>query len=394
YNTCVWEVVGLFQSDRVIKGSWLSGHPSGCSLKLNITDPNARGVSFSMKTEVDSPQGEYSGLGGLGIRSNSASDWKSYIVPVAPPSLQQWDLSPKLAYFTGNEFIYLRDIKLLVEQETTTTTSLAPTTVGETSSTVTTYVTTGTMTTGATTTNEGTTTTTEGTTTMTDETATMTVGTTTTAATITTTIPMTFNYWTQLPFSGNISEEEEGLKLQGSAYRVGNAVISKQWFDLQKSSVYFKWKARAISYAGWGPAIKDVKGGGYLTSGWSYGGSTVIPANEYIYTKISCDVYATPPKFDSWASTGNYIDHPSPGPTQLRHESSELSDNQVEGLKKAQLYWGFSDNYGGVDEYGIVAEVKIVNGTLVEMLPAFEPLYQGESNILDSSNFSSGSGGN
>jgi len=167
-------------------------------------------------------------------------------------------------------------------------------------------------------------------------------------------------------------------------------VISKKWFDLQKSSVYVKWKASGTSYAGWGPRIKDVKSGGYLTTGRSYGGSSIIPAHEYIYTKISCNVDAIPPKCDAWTSTGNYIDQLVPRPTELRHETSELSDVQLDKLKTSQIYWDFVDNYGGVDEYSILAEVTIVNGTVVEIPVISEPLYQGENNITNSFTWSSG----
>ena len=125
-GTCDWGVI-KDEGVNVISGVWNidDGPTSECALGYGFSTlyPLTKGVSFSMKTEVNTQDLSQEHFSGLGIHdvlwSNSASGWKSYCVPIPTPSLQsvKWSLSPQPYYFSSEERMYLKDIKLLVDDD-------------------------------------------------------------------------------------------------------------------------------------------------------------------------------------------------------------------------------------------------------------------------------------
>eukprot|EP00986_Skeletonema_menzelii_P005249 scaffold1875_cov124-Skeletonema_menzelii.AAC.1 len=182
--------------------------------------------------------------------------------------------------------------------------------------------------------------------------------------------------WFQAPYDGIISEENGGLKLYGSDYRVGNKVISKALYNLEEASIYFKWQASGTDLAGWAPGIVGVISGGHLRTGSAFGGAAQIYENTDYYTEISCDVDAG--KCESWTSTGDYIDRD--GSTSVKTDEKQLTSLQKDILKRAQLFFEFGDNYAGTNEYGILLEVKI-DGAMVNKPTTAVPIYSGENAI-------------
>eukprot|EP00986_Skeletonema_menzelii_P008214 scaffold3401_cov80-Skeletonema_menzelii.AAC.1 len=175
--------------------------------------------------------------------------------------------------------------------------------------------------------------------------------------------------WFQAPYDGIISEENGGLKLYGSDYRVGNKVISKAWYNLEEASIYFKWRTSGThEEANWAPGIVGVIS--------AFGGAVQIYGNTDYYTKISCDVDAG--KCVSWTSTGDYIDRD--GSTSVTTDERQLTSLQKDILKRAQLFFEFGDNYAGTNEYGILLEV-ITDGAIVNKPTTAVPIYSGENAI-------------
>lgn len=191
------------------------------------------------------------------------------------------------------------------------------------------------------------------------------------------------NEWVPGSYTGDVTVEEidgqDVLKLQGSGHRVGNKVISKAWFNSLGSTLYVKWQAGSDSYAGWGLGIDYAVGHGGFTTHHSWGGSTVISAGIWYYTKITIGIDGNV-AFET--STSNYVGRE--GAVSIRSETKVLTDEQKEACQASQIYFAFVDNYGGVSQYAILGKVEITNSALVEKPISFDSIYDGQASLPES----------
>jgi hypothetical protein len=165
-------------------------------------------------------------------------------------------------------------------------------------------------------------------------------------------IPMDFNNWNKMQ-CGSWEETNEGIKVYGTDYRMGNYLLSKTVFNFIDKEVYVKWKANGNgTYSGFYPAIFGIGGAGGFTTGWSYGDSTLISDDTWYYTRFKVNPDKT---YEAVTSTNDYDTN---GGTIVKTYTKTISDTQWEVIEKTYIQTVFGDNYGGTGAYMVIGEVK------------------------------------
>lgn len=169
---------------------------------------------------------------------------------------------------------------------------------------------------------------------------------------VTTSIPIDDAHWNVI-YKGTQQYSANGLTFYGSGYRVNNNAVSEDEYNFANSELLVKWQANGASdYMGTGPGITNSKldfgYGGNLTTQWSFGGSTTIPQNTWLYTRIVFPGDTTG-VVSVTTSTGNYS---NAGGSILRQDSLSASH----GLT-GTIWAGLGDNYGSTSSSLLLAEV-------------------------------------
>jgi VCBS repeat-containing protein len=165
-------------------------------------------------------------------------------------------------------------------------------------------------------------------------------------------IPIDDAHW-NVNYKGTQQYSANGLTFYGSGYRVNNNVVSEDGYNFANSEVLVKWQANGASdYMCTGPSILNSKldfgYGGNLTTQWSFNGSTTIPQNTWLYTRILFPGDTTG-VVSVTTSTGNYS---NAGGSILRQDSLSASH----GLT-GTIWAGLGDNYGSTSSSLLLAEV-------------------------------------
>ncbi|MEI6638709.1 MAG: Ig-like domain-containing protein [Chlorobium sp.] len=169
---------------------------------------------------------------------------------------------------------------------------------------------------------------------------------------VTTSIPIDDAHWNVL-YKGTQQYSDNGLTFYGSGARVNNVAYSEDGYNFANSEVLVKWQANgANNYMDTGPRIVnstlDFTYGGNLTTQWSFNGSTTIPQNTWLYTRIVFPGDTTG-VVSVTTSTGNYS---NAGGSILRQDILSASH----GLT-GTIAAGLGDNYGSTSSSLLLAEV-------------------------------------
>ena len=183
-------------------------------------------------------------------------------------------------------------------------------------------------------------------------------------------IPMELSHWAKAR-SGDWEETAEGIKLYGTAYRGGNSISSKSFYNFVDSELFIKWMpygGNGYNYAGFGVGINIAPGTGGTTH-HAYGKArTRIYDDIWYYTRIKINADKA---YTAVMSTGDYdID----GGMVVKSKSGTFSssyrpywgDKLLEYIERTNITVVFDDNYAGTSAYMIVAEVK-TDATPVQM---------------------------
>lgn len=166
-----------------------------------------------------------------------------------------------------------------------------------------------------------------------------------------TTIAPTMANWNRAD-NGVWTETAEGLKFNASGSRLGNAITTKDVYDLTGAAVYIKWKPHGNgSYMYAGPALNPlgITAGSFTTNN-SWAGSKVITEDAWYYTRFQ---FIGDTNCIAVTCTGNYTDA---GGTLFFTNSQTISDTLR--VKSSNLMLWFSDNHGGSAAYMVLGEAK------------------------------------
>jgi hypothetical protein len=170
--------------------------------------------------------------------------------------------------------------------------------------------------------------------------------------------PLTLANWTKMN-TGSWEENAEGLKFNGSGYRVWNGIKTNTLIGCINKNVYIKWKPNGGgTYMGVGFSVDDIIGHDYTTA-WSYGGSKVIPTDIWYYSRISINSDKT---WTIITSTNNYDNS---GGAFFHSKSGTLSASDFQTINSN--FWinvSLWDNYGSTNCYVVVGELKTDGSSL------------------------------
>ncbi len=163
--------------------------------------------------------------------------------------------------------------------------------------------------------------------------------------------PTTAN-WNRVS-SGAWSESPEGLQVNGSGFRLGNSISSKNTYDFTDAVIYVKWKPHgAGSYMSVWFRVDPLEiSAGYFTTNHSWLNSTVLQDDTWYYSRFQ---FSGKTNCTTVTSTGNYDDS---GGTVFFTNTQTISPNA--SLDNFMVF-GFNDNYGGTSSSATLGEVKIV----------------------------------
>lgn len=191
-----------------------------------------------------------------------------------------------------------------------------------------------------------------------------------------TTIPMTISNWLSNS-CGAIQETSEGIQLWGTAYRSGNSILSKDFYDLSNNAeIYMKWKVSGNStymYGGQG-AYQTISPN--FTTGWSYSASILISDNTWYYThiKVNSDY-----SYSFVTSTNDYDDN---GGTVYYSFSNTIAADRQYFIRNSQLIFQIADNYGSTGAWMVAAELKLKNATKIALTKVVSSSYDFENNAI------------
>ena len=147
----------------------------------------------------------------------------------------------------------------------------------------------------------------------------------------------------------------------------GAAVWSKTSYNLTEATLYFKWMANG------GGTYMGVSGEpewisreelyrpatyGWLTTSWSYGGSTVISDNTWYYTTLQINPDHT---YTTSTATNGYNDG------ILRTDTGSITEADWARLSNISIASQLGDNYGSTSAWMILGEVKLEGASPVPL---------------------------
>jgi len=167
-------------------------------------------------------------------------------------------------------------------------------------------------------------------------------------------ILMELPYWAKAR-SGNWEKTAEGIKVYGTAYRGGNIIFSKSFYNFVNSELFTKWMphgGKGYNYASFGVGINIAPGIGGTTH-HAYGKAhTRIYDDTWYYTRIKINADKT------YTAVMSTVDYDINGGVVVKSKSETLSSKPLAYIEKANIGVSFNDNYAGTSAYMIVAEVK------------------------------------
>ena len=167
-------------------------------------------------------------------------------------------------------------------------------------------------------------------------------------------VPLGLSHWAKA-YSGVWEETSEGLKVYGTAYRGGNSIFSKSFYNFRDSELLVKWMPNGgdgYNYAHFHSHINRICRIGGMTHHPHYLHDTRIYDNTWYYTRIKINTDRT---YAAIMSTGDYDIN---GGLVVRSDSGTISDDVWEYIEKTNIRMAFGDNYAGTSAYMIIAEVK------------------------------------
>ncbi|MBF0125128.1 MAG: DUF4347 domain-containing protein, partial [Magnetococcales bacterium] len=169
-------------------------------------------------------------------------------------------------------------------------------------------------------------------------------------------LPIDLAHWNAWS-AGTVQLTANGLQFSGTGYRNGNGIDfnSGYYFDAG-TDLYIRWQADG-GYMGMGGTSTGASYTyGPLTTGWSFGGSVLIPHNTWIYTKLH---FTNNRSYTYTTSTGNYNDA---GGTVF------TSGTATNNVALNRIGFGFGDNYNGTGASITIGEVK-TNALPIQTVP-------------------------
>lgn len=167
-------------------------------------------------------------------------------------------------------------------------------------------------------------------------------------------IPLLMDHWFRTSDARGVVEiTDEGIKMNGSAYRWGNGVMSRSLFDFRDSDTFMKFKPNGNSrYAGFGVNVYRVARHNGFTTNHSFGGSKVMSHNVWYYVHLRVEedgFYTVTTSTGDYAINGGTVFDTRTGYYDSRHRISPAI---------AQLQAGFGDNYGGTGAFMVLGEAR------------------------------------
>ena len=179
------------------------------------------------------------------------------------------------------------------------------------------------------------------------------------------TVPMELDSWTVTPYPGytaTVLETIDGLKLMDAPYRKGVNLDSNFTANFSDSKLYFKWMAHgppgdfmgvSVGLSGAEPEFTWGNVFEYFTLDHSFDGSHVAEDDTWYYTTIEINSINREALITT--AQNNYY---SEGGTIFKQITKSINDYNWGVIQDAFLHIMFGDNYGGVNSWVIVAEVK------------------------------------
>jgi hypothetical protein len=166
-------------------------------------------------------------------------------------------------------------------------------------------------------------------------------------------IPMELSAWKKTN-CGNLEKTSEGVKFYGNNYRSRSDLYSNSWYDFTNAEVFYKWKANGQASFMWvviSTGSPSIARWGSFSTAWSYAGSVPLADETWYYTHVRFSGN----KSETSTSTGDYDIN---GGKVIRSDIVDLTDAQLQKLKKSNVSFYLADNYGANATYMVVAEVK------------------------------------
>ena len=150
-------------------------------------------------------------------------------------------------------------------------------------------------------------------------------------------------------YCGTYSDTNDGLQVNGSAYRYGNYLRSIKTYDVRDSITKIKWQANSSQYSQFSPTIVGITGGN-MTTNHSYAGSSKIDSGVWYYTTITVDG-------DKTSTITAKNDYVVSGVDVVDSRESTLSDTQLNLSQKGlELGFNMGDTYASTSAYFIISE--------------------------------------
>jgi len=173
-------------------------------------------------------------------------------------------------------------------------------------------------------------------------------------------VPLDFNNWNKTT-CGDWELNGDTLRVYGSSNRCGGAIETKAFYDLSNADVYIKWKVNgANQYMAVSSSVLGLSQGVALTTNHSYS-SIVLDETKWCFTHLKIN----PSK--SYLITISYDNYLDESGTLIDSSSHSIPENKWNiFVKKGKIFSSFGDNYGGVNCFLELAEVKLVNAVKIE----------------------------
>jgi len=183
-------------------------------------------------------------------------------------------------------------------------------------------------------------------------------------------IPMDLGSWTRAfdwgdnPAGGSWEQSSDGIKFTGTGYRQGAFIYANITANLSGATVYEKYMVHggSIGYMGAGPTVGNPPTTTFrndfspnYTTRWSFNGSSVLPEDTWLFTRIVINSNMT---WEYITSVGNYD---ILGGTLLFDTMGTWTQTAQlwnDAILNGSFGFGIGDNYGGTSAWAMVGEAK------------------------------------
>jgi hypothetical protein len=171
-------------------------------------------------------------------------------------------------------------------------------------------------------------------------------------------IPLDSLHW-QKTYRGSWEATGDSIIFYGTSYRVGNQILSSQFFDMTDAEIFIKWKANgANDFMGIWIYTDYFHPKMFFTTDHSYNGSLFIMDDQWYYVHMKSINHG-----DSLLYTVSTGDYDINGGTILYQTQVEALKNRSTIKKADRIFLIFGDNYQGENCYFVLGEAVIKNTT-------------------------------